>query len=175
MFGNKLLTALVTLKTMADQQSACGSSLKVVLVAVQCMRQYTENSLGCSTTKYTNVGGRWQYSTQSGKPLPARRTVTDCIGTVTDHNRYHHWPHRYTDYSTPFACSSILPSQETGADTFYFEPRKVPSFNFFNFSCGGSFLFGQSSKRLPADRLRCERLYVDTTVGFVTCQLRLRG
>ena len=62
-FGNKLITALVTLKTMADQQSAWGSSLKVVLVVVQCMRQYTENSPGCSTAKYTDIGGRRQYTT----------------------------------------------------------------------------------------------------------------
>ena len=33
-FGNKLMAALVTLKTMADQQSAWASSLKVVLVVV---------------------------------------------------------------------------------------------------------------------------------------------
>ena len=45
------MTALVTLKTMADQQSARGSSLKVVLVVEQCMRQYIENSPGCSTAK----------------------------------------------------------------------------------------------------------------------------
>ena len=32
------MTALVTLKTMADQQSAWGSLLKVVLVLGQCMR-----------------------------------------------------------------------------------------------------------------------------------------
>ena len=67
------MTALATLKTMEDQQSACGSSLKVVLVVVQRVRQYTEKqSLGCSTAKYTNVGGWRQYTTQSWKPLSAR-------------------------------------------------------------------------------------------------------
>ena len=84
MFGNKLMTALVTLKTLADQQNTRGSSLKVVLVVVQCMRQYIYNSPGCSTAEYTNVGGRRQYTTQSWKPLLARWTVTDRIGTVTD-------------------------------------------------------------------------------------------
>ena len=34
MFGNKLMTALVTLKTMVDQQSAWGSSLKGIFVVV---------------------------------------------------------------------------------------------------------------------------------------------
>ena len=38
MFGNKLMTALFTLNTMADQQSAWGSSLNVVLVDVQHMK-----------------------------------------------------------------------------------------------------------------------------------------
>ena len=71
MFGNKLMTALVTLKTLADQQRVWGSSLKVVLVVAQCMR-YTENSPGCSTAKYTNVGGRRQYTTQSWKPFLSR-------------------------------------------------------------------------------------------------------
>ena len=39
-----------------------------VFVVVQCMtmRQYTENSPGYSTAKYTNVGGRRQYTTQCG-------------------------------------------------------------------------------------------------------------
>ena len=79
------MTVLVTLKSMADQQSAWGSSLKVVLVVVECMRQYTENSPGCSTAKNTNVRGRRQYITQSWKPLLARWTVTDHISTVTGH------------------------------------------------------------------------------------------
>ena len=43
-----------------------------------------ENSPGCSTTKYTDVGGRRQYTTQSWKPLLARRTVTGSIGTITE-------------------------------------------------------------------------------------------
>ena len=85
MFGNKLVTALATLKTMADQQSARGSSLTVVLVVVQCMRQYTENSPGCSTAMYTSVGGRRQYTTQCWKPLPCQMNLTDHTGTVTDH------------------------------------------------------------------------------------------
>ena len=87
MFDNTLITALVTLKTMVDRQSAWGSSLKGVFVAVQCMRQYTENSPGCVTAKYTNVGGRRQYTTQCWKPLLDRWTVTDRIGTVTDRIR----------------------------------------------------------------------------------------
>ena len=47
------------------------------------MRQYIENSPGYSTAKYTNVGGRRQYTTQCWKPFLARRTETDRIGTVT--------------------------------------------------------------------------------------------
>ena len=84
MFGNKLMITLVTLKTMADQQSAWGISLKGVLVVVQCMRQYTKNSPGCSTAKYTNIGGKRQYTIQSWKPFLARWTITDHIGTVAD-------------------------------------------------------------------------------------------
>ena len=65
MYGNKLMTAVVTLKIMEDQQSAWGSSPKGIYVITQCMRQYTENSPGCSTAKYTNVGGMRLYTTQS--------------------------------------------------------------------------------------------------------------
>ena len=36
------------------------------------VRQYTENSPGCSTAKYTNLGDRRQYTTQPWKPLLAR-------------------------------------------------------------------------------------------------------
>ena len=60
----KKITALFTLNTMADQQSAPGSSLKGVLVVVQCTRQCTENSPSRNTAKYTYVGGRRQYTTQ---------------------------------------------------------------------------------------------------------------
>ena len=67
MFGNNLMTALVTLKTLADQQSDGGSSLKVALVAAQYIRQYTGNSPGCSTAKYINVGGSRQYTPQGGR------------------------------------------------------------------------------------------------------------
>ena len=69
MFGNKLMTALVTLKTMADQQSASGSSLKVVLLVVQCMKQYTEQSwlLYPKSTSTMEAG-----TTQSPKPFLAR-------------------------------------------------------------------------------------------------------
>ena len=124
-FGNKLMTALVTLKTMADQQSAWGSSLKGIQVVVQCTIQYTENSPGCSTAKYTMLEAGGKYTTQCWKPLLARWTVTDLIDNVTGHIG--------TDYSTPFManqslseskqlltyieCSSIFPSQETGTDT----------------------------------------------------------
>ena len=83
MFENTLMTALVTLKIMADQQSTWGTSLKGVLVVVQWMRQYTENSPGCSTAKYTNIGDRRQYTAQCWKPLLARWTITDCVDTLT--------------------------------------------------------------------------------------------
>ena len=83
------MTALVTLKTTVHQQSAPGSSLKVVLVLVQCMRPYTATvivlSRGCSTVEYTNVAGRRQYTTQSWKALLivlARRIVTDHISIL---------------------------------------------------------------------------------------------
>ena len=79
MFGNKLMTAQSTLKTLADQQSAWGSSLMGVFVVVQCMKQYTENSPGCITAKYTNTGGRRKYITQCWKHLLARWTETDHI------------------------------------------------------------------------------------------------
>ena len=43
------------------------------------------------------------------------------------------------------------------------------SFSLINFSCEGSFFFGQSSKRLSANHLRCEhrRFYKVTSVGLV--------
>ena len=82
MFGNKLMTALVTLKRMADQQSAWGSSLKVILAVVVYETHWEQSWLQC-TAKYTNAGGSRQYTTQSWRPLLARWTVTDCISTVT--------------------------------------------------------------------------------------------
>ena len=108
MFGNNLMTALVTLKTMADQQSVWGSLLKKVFVLVQCMRPYTENSSCCTTVKYTNIGGRRQYTTQCWKPpfLPDEPLMTaSVLQLIWYHNWlywYHNWPYRYTDYSTPF-------------------------------------------------------------------------
>ena len=51
------------------------------------------------------------------------------------------------------------------------EPCEVPAvFPFINLFCEGSFFFGQSSKRLSADRLRCEhrRFYMATSVGLVS-------
>ena len=43
------------------------------------------------------------------------------------------------------------------------KPYKVPTvFPFINFSCQGSFFFGQSSKCLSADCLRCEHTYLQT-------------
>ena len=63
----------------------------------------------------------------------------------------------------------------------FFEPCEVPTaFHFMNCSCEGGFFFGQSSKRLSADRLRCEhrRFYMVTSVGLVSyilADLGLRG
>ena len=75
---DKLMTAaLVALKTMADQQRAWGSSLKVVLVVVQCMWQYTNNSPGWSKAEYANVGGSREITIQSWKALLARWAITD--------------------------------------------------------------------------------------------------
>ena len=41
--------------------------MKSFFVVVQCLRQYTENSPCCSTAKYTNVGGRRQYTLYSAR------------------------------------------------------------------------------------------------------------
>ena len=51
-----------------------------------------------------------------------------------------------------------------------FPPPPPPPPPFINFSCEGSFFFGQSSRRLSADRLRCEhrRFYMATSVGLVS-------
>ena len=54
---------------------------------------------------------------------------------------------------------------------FFFEPCEVPTVSpFFNFSCKGSFFFGQFSKCLSDDRLRCEhrRFYMIISVGLVS-------
>ena len=52
----------------------------------------------------------------------------------------------------------------------FFKPCKVPIVSpFIDISCEGSFFFGQSSKRLSADRLRCEHrcFYMVTSIGLV--------
>ena len=54
---------------------------------------------------------------------------------------------------------------------YIFEPCEIPTlFPFINFSCEGSFFFGQSSKHLLADRLRCEhrRFCTATSVKLVS-------
>ena len=155
---------------MADQQSAWGSSLNGVFVAVQCMRQYSENSPGCSTAKYTNVGVR------------RHNTVLEAPSCQMNRNwlyryrnwpyRYHNWPCQYTDYCTSFAvnrslsesmqsrthieCSSFFSFQRNRNRYIFFEPFEVPTgFPFINFSYVGSLFFGQSWKRLSADHLGC--------------------
>ena len=70
-FGNKLMTALITLKTMADQQSAWGSSLKLMVMVVQCMRTVldasteTEYDYLCSWIKNGHIR---KNLTQNGEP-----------------------------------------------------------------------------------------------------------
>ena len=82
------------------------------------------------------------------------------------------WSYRYTDYSTSFVvnqslsefmkslthidCSSGFLSQETGTDTFLWAMQSSSSFSLYQFLLQGSFFFGQSSKSLSADHLRCE-------------------
>ena len=186
MFGNKLMTALVTLKTRADQQSAWGISLKVVLVVVQCMRQYTDNSPGCNTAEYTNVGGRRQCTTQSWKPFLARWTETDRIGTVTGRigtqitvrlSRKIDLVSESMQSPTHIERSSVFPPQETGTDTFFSSNAKFIFSFFFQFFCEGCFFFGQSSKCLSAGRLRCEHrhFYMVTSVGLVSYILAALG
>ena len=101
------------------------------------MRQYTENSPGCSTAKYTNVLARMQYTTQSWKPFLARSTVTDRIGTAngrigtdTDNRSLSH----STQSPTHIECSSVFPSQETGTDTFSSSHAKFKQFFMFSTS-----------------------------------------
>ena len=164
---SKVMTALVTLKTVADQQSAWGCSLRVVQVVVQCVRQYTENSPGCSTAEYTNIEGRRQYTTQSWKALLARWTVT----------HFSNWQYRYTDYSMPFAenQSSQCSRWHTSIVLPFFLPKKPEPIHVLwamwssnNFS---SFIpFGQSLKHLSADHLRYEHrcFYMVSSVGLVS-------
>ena len=148
------------------------------------MRQYTENGPGCSTAKYTNVGGRRQYSTQSWKSFLARWTVTNRIGSLTDRIgtvtgcivtqttirlswKIDHCRSLCSRRHTLFFGFSFPRNQNR---YIFFEPCEVQTvFPFFQFSCEGSFFFGQSSKRLSADHLRCEhrRFYMVTSVGLV--------
>ena len=126
-------------KTLADQQSAWGSSLNGVLAVVQCMRQNTENSPGCSTAKFTNVGGRRQYTTHCrlDRNWPYRYRNWPY--------RYRNWPYRYRlQYAfqspTHIECSSVFPSQETWTDTFSLNRAKFHQFfPLINFSCEDSF------------------------------------
>ena len=70
---------------------------------------------------------------------------------------------------THIECSSSFLSQEIRTDIFSL--GEVPAvFPFINFSCEGSFFFGQSSKHLSADRLKCEhrRLSMATSVRLVS-------
>ena len=142
------------------------------------MGQYTENSPGCSAANYTNVGGMGQYTTQSWKPFLVRRTLADRIGTVTD---------RIGTQTTVRLtwkidlCQSLCNRRHTLSVLRFLLPKKpepihflrsmrsYKSFSFFfNFSCEDSFFFGQSSKHLSADRLRCEHrlFYMVTSVGL---------
>ena len=179
------MTVLVILKTMADQQSAWGSSLRWVLVVVQSMIHYAENSPGCSKAKYTNTGSRRQYTKQCWKPLLARWTVTDHIGTVTGSIRTvtgHIGTQttvclsRYIDlYQSLCNCQHTLSVHRFSFPGnwnryIFFKPCEVPTtFPFINFSCKDSFFFGQPPKCLSADCLWCEhrRFYMATLIGLV--------
>ena len=69
--------------------------------------------------------------------------------------------------TTHIESSSVFTSQET---------QTVPTvFPFINFSCKGSFLFDQSSKRLTTDLLRCEHrhFYTITSVELLSLSLFL--
>ena len=97
--------------------------------------------------------------------------------------QYPIWPYRCTDYSTPFAvnwslsvsesmqswthieCSSGFLSRGTRSHTF--SSCHVKFEQFIPLSISRCFFFGQSSKRLSADRLRCEhrRFNIATSVG----------
>ena len=50
--------------------------MKMVLVVVQCMRQYTENSPGCRTAKYTNVAAGTTLHSPGSPFLPDEPTLT---------------------------------------------------------------------------------------------------
>ena len=99
--------------------------------------------------------------------------------------RYHNWlyrhhrlPYWYTNYSTPFVVNQSPSHWVFFGVSFarnrnwyiFFEPHEVPTvFPFINFSCKGSFSFGQSSKHISADHVRCEHIYfyMVTSVGLV--------
>ena len=151
------------------------------------MRQYTDNSPGCSTANYTNVGGKRQNTTLCWKPVRARRTVTDRIGTVTD----------CISTVTARICTvtggigtqtraclsqlidlyqSLCNRRHSLSVLRVFFPKKPEPIHFLQamrssriFSCKGSFFFGRSLKRLSAYRFGCEhrRFYVATSDGLV--------
>ena len=107
-----------------------------VFVVAQCMRQYTENSPGCSTAEH-----------KRGRQEAIHYTVLETPSCQMNHNwpyPYHNWPYGYTDYSTPspvnqslsvfmqspthIECSSGFLSQEITTDTFSFCRAKFKQF-----------------------------------------------
>ena len=142
-----------------------------------------------SWLQYSKVHQRWRQEAIY---------YTDLEAPSCQMNR--NWPYRYTDYNTAFAenrslsesvqspthieCSSVFPSQETGTDAISSSHAKFKQFFMFfflfliyNFSCEGSFSFGQSSKHLSADHLRCDhrRFNMATSVGLVSYILEALG
>ena len=61
------------------------------LVIVKCMRQYTENSPGGSTAKYTNLGGRREYTAQCWKP-------PSCQMNWNWPYWYCNWPYQFSNW-----------------------------------------------------------------------------
>ena len=120
MFGNKLMTALVVLKTMKDQQSARGSWLEggtsgctvyEIMHWEQSWLQYVQRS-----TPTLEAGGNW-YTTQCWKPC----VVEALCRSQMDHNwlhQYHNWLYWYTDYSTPFTVNQSLSDYNMQSPTY---------------------------------------------------------
>ena len=116
------------------------------------MRQYTDNSPGCITAKYINIGSRRQYTTDWALEAPSCQMNRNWLyGYRNWLYWYRNWVVRYTDCSTPFAVNQSLTRVYAIADThreffmfsfprnqnqhIFFEPCRVPAvFPVINFS-----------------------------------------
>ena len=161
---------------------------------VQCMRQYTENSLGCSTAKYTNVGGGRQITTQSWKPffcqryrygqLRCRYVKLSVSQLAVSLHKLQYAFRRKSIYQslcnrrhTLSVLRFLLPKKPEPIH-FLRAMRSSNSFSFFTISLARvDFSLVNLRIVFSADGFRCEhrRFYIFFSVGFVSYVLAAKG